>query len=201
MIIIGVTGKAGSGKDAVANILTANHGFVKIALADPMKRFLSRTLNFTNEQLWGPSQKRNAPDVRYPREHTFDWHAKTCLCCGAFLDDLGAQCYLTPRFALQQLGTEWGRSMYPDIWVDFAFRIVEVSGVAVIPDVRFPNEVAKIKAAGGRIWWRSGAGSLTSSPASHESEAYDLDYDEEIPWLDSVDNLPAEVACLLKRIT
>ncbi len=31
-------------------------------------------------------------------------------------------CYLTPRYALQQLGTGWGRDCYGDTWVDVTLR-------------------------------------------------------------------------------
>ncbi len=33
--------------------------------------------------------------------------------------------YLTPRHALQQLGTEWGRGCYRDTWIDIALRTAE----------------------------------------------------------------------------
>src|SRR5687768_3384285 len=40
MRIIGITGRAGSGKDTVADYLVERHGFVKIAFADPIKQML-----------------------------------------------------------------------------------------------------------------------------------------------------------------
>jgi len=65
MNIVGVTGQAGSGKDTVADHLVNNHGYVKIALADPIKRFGREVFGFTDTQLWGPSEHRNAHDKRY----------------------------------------------------------------------------------------------------------------------------------------
>ena len=35
------------------------------------------------------------------------------------------QCYLTPRHALQQLGTEWGRRCYNNTWIDYAIRVAD----------------------------------------------------------------------------
>lgn len=35
------------------------------------------------------------------------------------------QYYLTPRHALQQLGTEFGRACYPDIWVEYTMRVAQ----------------------------------------------------------------------------
>ncbi len=75
-MIIGITGLsydgehqsiAGSGKDTVAEQLVKKHRFTAIALADPMKRFCKEIFDFTDEQLWGSSEKRNEPDKRYLR--------------------------------------------------------------------------------------------------------------------------------------
>lgn len=108
-------GTAGAGKDSFADALVANAGFKKIALADPLKRVCLDVYRMTVEQLWGPSQNRNAQDTRYPRPHT--WNKGSCACCGYKEVAEAPQCFLTPRYALQLLGTEWGRECYPDTWV------------------------------------------------------------------------------------
>ena len=204
MNIIGIAGKAGSGKSTVAKILVEKHGYVEIALADDVKRIAKGIYVFTDEQLWGPSEKRNVPDERYPRPgHA--WHnanAVSCACCGyryeVPADSFEASapsfppCYLTPRYALQQLGTEFGRHCYEDTWVDIALYaakyVVEekmgylpkyglmpeargVNSGVVISDVRFPNELRAIRAAGGQVWKieRSGAG-LAGTAGQHASE-------------------------------
>ena len=82
MNLIGICGRSGSGKDTVADILVRDYGFVKVACADPLKRTCRDVYRFTDEQLWGPSKKRNAPDMRYPREHT-PTTGGHCACCGA----------------------------------------------------------------------------------------------------------------------
>jgi hypothetical protein len=126
-IIVGISGFAGSGKDTVADFLAEECGFVKVAFADPLKRVCKDVYDFTDDQLWGPSQKRNEPDKRYPRDHKVSSPgARACGCCGLDVDDWrGAQCYLTPRYALQLLGTEWGRHCYPNTWVDYALRVAD----------------------------------------------------------------------------
>lgn len=175
-MIVGMCGGAGVGKDTAADYLVKNFGFVKVGLADPLKRICKEVFDFSDEQLWGPSQKRNEPDTRYLRFFS------------AISGDLagpyptGPQ-YLTPRHALQQLGTEWGRACYPNVWVDYAMRVADAlrhkSGIlrsvhysyavkdglvktdvpmgprprgVVINDVRFRNEVEAIRAAGGIVW-------------------------------------------------
>lgn len=66
-MIIGIAGRAGSGKDTVADLLVRDHRFVKIAFADPLKRICKKVFDFTDEQFWGPSSARNGPDKRYLR--------------------------------------------------------------------------------------------------------------------------------------
>jgi hypothetical protein len=158
MKLVGICGKAGAGKDTLADFLVQNHGFVKVSFADPLKRICREVYEFSDHQLWGPSAMRNAQDARYPRPGL----------------DPG---YLTPRLALQILGTEFGRYCYDNTWRDYALRIAkrllteqevaytkergleqlfdindrpygEVQGV-VIPDVRFRNEVDGINNAQG----------------------------------------------------
>lgn len=202
-MLIGISGLAGSGKDTCADFLVRKHGFVKVGFADPMKRICRDVYGFSVGQLWGPSSARNAPDERFPREHMWQpdyndgWH--TCTCCGAKCKRGESadrdQCYLTPRFALQQLGSEWGRLCYPNTWVDYAIRVAEVvrdgcyydpsshcnttyrtdspsPGHVVISDVRFKNEIDALKIAGAKLIRivRPGAG-LVGAAAQHGSEA------------------------------
>lgn len=174
MNIIGICGTAGAGKSTVASILVRDHGYTEIAFADVMKRFAREALAFSDDQLWGPSDSRNAPDPRYPRAD-------------------GSR--LAPLEFLQKLGTECGRFCYPNIWVDYAIRVAKsllqpggdrgysaqrglfyrgdlprAEGV-VISDVRFRNEMDAIHAAGGRVVRivRASAG-LAGAVAAHASE-------------------------------
>ena len=62
--ILILAGNAGSGKDTVADILVKRFGAQKIAQADPLKRFCKKLCGFSDDQLWGPSASRNAPDAR-----------------------------------------------------------------------------------------------------------------------------------------
>lgn len=63
----------------------------------------------------------------------------------------------TVRYALQTLGTEWGRNLIgQDVWAAAALhRARQMSGLVlpvVFDDVRFDNEAAAIRAEGGQIW-------------------------------------------------
>ena len=102
--IISLTGNMGVGKDTMADYLVEKYGFVKVAMADPMKRIAKEVYEFSDEQLWGPSESRNMPDERYPRPD------------GSFL---------SARISTQLLGSEWSRVCYPDTWVVYMRRIVD----------------------------------------------------------------------------
>lgn len=62
--IICFSGMAGSGKDTIADLLVSKN-YLKIALADPLKRMAHCAFDFTIDQLWGPSNFRNEIDPRY----------------------------------------------------------------------------------------------------------------------------------------
>jgi hypothetical protein len=86
---------------------------------------------------------------------------------------------------MQTLGTEWGRALAPDFWVEAWKRAIERDALhasadgetvlIVVDDVRFPNEVAAIREMGGSIARieRPGAG-LAGSEGDHASEGQDL---------------------------
>lgn len=129
-MIIGLCGVAGSGKDTAADVMVRNGPFVKVAFADPLKRIAFDVYDFSEEQLWGPSAMRNAPDERYPRPHG-PYSGEVCTCCGVNPYKGNGKidpCFLTPRFALQQLGSEWGRGCYPPTWVEYALRVAHRLG-------------------------------------------------------------------------
>lgn len=186
-MILGISGVAGAGKDTVADMLVKK-GWVKVSLADPLKRICKDVFAFSDEQLWGPSECRNIPDERYPRWSTY----------GKLLPHTVIHKSLTPRRALQLCGTEFGRACYPNVWINYALRMAKEildggyvytpqSGLVseyghpnapklpyigvVIPDVRFRNEMDAILAAGGKLVRivRSVAG-LSGDAGQHVSE-------------------------------
>lgn len=215
MNLIGVTGRAGSGKDTAADFLVKNSGYVKVAFADEMKRICARVYPFmTREHLWGPSAKRNEPIKAYPRSHG-PWVGKPnsdnkfelrCACCSVLQADvdilrgsgLVEPCFLTARYALQQLGSEWGRDCYENTWVDFTLNVAtlllrsdsglhytpwdglfeatihphfRIKGV-VISDVRWPggNEGQAIVDVGGKLMKMLRGEGLAGGPGQHQSE-------------------------------
>lgn len=85
----------------------------------------------------------------------------------SYSDILGGK---TVRYALQTLGTEWGRGMiHKDIWLNILKeRMAErPADVFIIDDVRFENELKFIKENGGLTLWLDRRG---VEKDSHSSE-------------------------------
>ena len=101
-MIIGICGLIGSGKGTVADILEQEHGFTKISFADSLKDAVAAVFSWPRNLLEGDTD-----DSRAWREQVDTWWA----------DRLGIP-NLTPRWVLQQWGTEVCRSSFHDeIWI------------------------------------------------------------------------------------
>jgi hypothetical protein len=159
-------GSAGAGKDVAANRLVTLHHFTPLSFADPLKRILKDVFDFSDDQLWGPSENRNKEDPRYPRSYL-----------GSPLMNEGPDGTLIPacltiRHALQSLGDFWGRNeCYTNVWAEYAIRVVEKlatgkysydqkrglyeletsSTNVVITDLRYQNEAEAVRKAGGKL--------------------------------------------------
>lgn len=125
---------AGSGKTTLALGLRG-HGYVRCRFADPLKAMLSALLIH---------QGVRPDDV----QRMVDGDLKEC--------PHHALAGRTPRHAMRCLGTEWGRNtMSPDIWVNAAMMAaaehIEAGRRVVFDDMRFANEAAAIKRAGGML--------------------------------------------------
>lgn len=185
-MIIGIVGKAGSGKDTVATMIP---GAKRFSFADPLKELCAEVFEW-EEQLWGPSELRNEEDLHY--RFLSCWaYARTRLerVGGPWLESIGldakahwpgllawfeklrAQGTLSPRQALQPLGTEFGRAIDQDLWARAGVRLASAVPLAVFTDCRFVNEAEAIRAAGGLVWRvvRPGAG-LAGTEGAHVSE-------------------------------
>jgi hypothetical protein len=128
--LIGLTGRARSGKSTAADHLMRNHMLEHYAFADPLRTGLMEIFNLDADDFEGDR-----------KEQPIDWLGKS------------------PRALMQSMGTEWARqTVHPDIWVKIAEQnlnymenaLADVIGF-VISDVRFENEATFIRRRGGTI--------------------------------------------------
>ena len=144
-MIIGLTGYAGSGKSTAAQILVERHGFTLVKFAGPLKKMM-RCLGLGDREIEGDLKETPHPVLNNK----------------------------TPRYAMQTLGTEWGRDQIgPALWVNVAMeaacKVLDQGGRVVIDDCRFPNEAAAIKQAGGTVIKinRPGVGPVNGHVSEH----------------------------------
>lgn len=137
-MIIGVCGFIGSGKDTIADYLVGFHGFRRDSFAGTLKDAVASVFGWDRELLEG-----RTPEARAWREQRDEWWSNR----------LGMN--ITPRWVLQYWGTEVCRhGFHDDIWIAaLEARLSRRSDHTVISDVRFPNEIASIRNAGGKIVW------------------------------------------------
>lgn len=138
-MIIGVCGFIGSGKDTIADYLVGFHGYRRDSFAGTLKDAVAAVFGWDRELLEG-----RTPEARAWREQVDTWWAKRL--------DMPT---LTPRWVLQYWGTDvCRRAFHDDIWIAaLEARLSRRSDNTVISDVRFPNEIASIRSAGGKIVW------------------------------------------------
>lgn len=148
MRVIGLTGPMGCGKSTVAAHLETK-GYKRIKMAGPLKNMM-RSIGLTDEHIEGDLKEVPSP-----------------LLCGK-----------TPRFAMQTLGTEWGRDtigadVWCNIWTAHALEILRTNSFGiVVDDVRFPNESSALQSVGGVLIEIVRPGYERSS--SHASESLDV---------------------------
>ena len=143
--IIGLAGVSGAGKDTAGDYLARRHGFTRIAIADPLKRWVRDIFGLTNAQLWG--DERNILDLRLGR---------------------------TPREVYQDFGAACTR-IDPDVLIRAfsveAETMARTGKAVVCTDVRTRREMEAIQRKGGTVWRivRVGAGAGGSAGA-HATE-------------------------------
>lgn len=155
--IIGISGKAGAGKDTLAKYLLLNLGNFKIVhFADLLKLGVQQLCGLDS---W-------ATNTQEGKMSTIPW--------------LG----ITVRELLQKFGTAVREGVHPDFWVK-ALLNKNIEENIIIADVRFPNEAEAIKNAGGiliRVERKNaGAGDHISETALDNYNKWDIviknDYD------------------------
>jgi hypothetical protein len=124
--LIGVTGRAKSGKDTVGKHLVMRHNFHRMAFADPLKDAMAATFGVAVEE----------------------FH------CERLKDEIEPHWGITRRFMLQHgadaLRGKFGQSLFVDRWVHGFLKVADTDHV-VVTDVRYPAEAEIIRSLGGII--------------------------------------------------
>lgn len=178
-LIIGLTGRAGAGKDTMAAQLCEHHGFERYALAEPLRDMLTQLLT----------------DAGIDHAWLFERPLKELP-----IPELG----ISGRRLMQTLGTGWGRGLREDFWLrlaDLALGLpaAPVHDRIVITDIRFPNEAAWIAAHQGLL---VRVERPVAPVAAHESEQHA----DTLPCWHVIDNsgtrgyLQDQVEALLHRV-
>jgi energy-coupling factor transporter ATP-binding protein EcfA2 len=150
--LLGITGRAGSGKSTAADILVGI-GWKRVKMAGPLKDML-RSIGLTDRHIEG------------------DLKEVPCdLLCGQ-----------TPRHAMITLGTEWGREIIGGgLWVGLARqRIIQAMSEGynvVVDDVRFENEADVIRDLGGMVLEVRRSGSISIDHKSEGGVVADMIHD------------------------
>jgi hypothetical protein len=200
--IIVLAGPKGSGKSTVADWLVKERNYKSLSLADKLKdlakRFFPRLL--TMEDLYGPSSARERrfspadkrlgavelqaaitwlrldPDGREALNDLFgdkDPDRQAAHDLTRAFDPYEAS-FTSPRTVLQRLGTEWGRKVWNDVWLDVVRRTVstDLASCYVIPDCRFPNEAQYLRERlGADVYWVEAGARIEGRPEDkHASE-------------------------------
>ena len=149
-MIIGIVGKARSGKDTFAEMLAEEiferfgKRFVLMAYAQELKLRVQRDFDLSYDQLWGDSKE--IEDKRYTKA----W-VNNMVAGRRDTSEIESH-HWTPREIMQAYG-EFYRSIDKQFWVNNLFRAIEekeYKGV-IVTDVRHPNEADPIRERKGYV--------------------------------------------------
>lgn len=189
-LVIGLVGAAGSGKDTLANILIAEHGFAKLMFAAPLKRLCCEAFGWEMDRLDELKYKEAKTKLEKPHAPGQFW---------------------TRREILQHVGTEGFRAIDPLHWVRLAQREAMEQlarqeefgrgrGV-VFTDLRFQDEADMVRDVGGivvRMTRLGGPRGTEHSGHSSESGVYSIGADAEVAVpFGRLDEFPGRAAAVV----
>lgn len=173
-MIIGLAGKARSGKDTTGLHLHDVYGATLLSFAQPIKDMLE-AMGIEAHYIYGDGKDQTHPEYG-----------------------------ITPRRMMQTLGTEWGRALDPMLWINVLLsryqhiKTQSLDPLVVVTDVRFTDEVDAIRAAGGVVINIDRPG--LNSDDDHASEAGISDFDFTIKNNGSIDQLWLKIDDVMREV-
>ncbi len=155
-MIIGITGKLGSGKSTAAEHLVQQHCYTEYSFASPLKQ-IGEIFGFSYDQLYGT------------QENKLEIHPYWGISSREFLQKVGTELFrdLLPK-VIPDMKIEYS------VWVDlFKMCYRREPKLYVISDVRFLDEARAIKSLGGVIIKTERTNNIVSQSGSemkHKSE-------------------------------
>jgi hypothetical protein len=151
-VIIGISGRARSGKDTAAEVMIKKFGFKRISFADPLKEICSQVFNIPLNY-FHDNDKKDSPfpvPVLVTEAH-LEILASTlanagCIVTKDHVNELNSKglglSFVSPRNMLQTVGTDLCRNIFGNsVWVNiFKNNIGKADGNFIVTDIRFLNE-------------------------------------------------------------
>tara|TARA_R100000008_G_scaffold58974_1_gene36722 strand:- start:2250 stop:3002 length:753 start_codon:yes stop_codon:yes gene_type:complete len=119
--------------------------YVKLySFADHLKLICLKLFDIPRECLWGTDEEKNL------KQDHLRWENMPCL---EMFNNPKRKGAMTSREFMQFFGTDVMRKMYEPVWVKSCLATIqdEKSELAIIADVRFPNEAKAIQEVGGNL--------------------------------------------------
>ena len=186
-MLIGICGKARSGKDTVTDILTAEYYYNQYFFAKPLKDACKVIFDLTHEQLYG--DEKEVVDHRWG---------------------------ISPRQMLQVFGTDIMQYMFGEVLPQFKDKIYRSFWVEkfkhwyqannhkdiVVSDVRFEHELKAIKEFDGIIFKVDASKRLVSTDEhASENELNDVEWDFCIDNNGTLEELHKQVHSIMREIS
>lgn len=115
--VVGLLGRAGSGKTTVAMHLARHYGSIDYGFAEPLKHLAVELFDLAPVQVWGTQAEKEAIDPRYG---------------------------VSGRTLMQRLGQSARRVIGEDVWVNACLHRMDMTKLATISDVRHVNEAREV---------------------------------------------------------
>lgn len=155
--VIGIMGDIGSGKTSLATILEGV-GFRELSFAKPLKDMCIELFGLKHRHCYGTQADKDEP-----LHHLGPVPERLKILGMPWRERVGKT--WTGRWVMEYAGTEFGRTIYGDVWIDAAFTALSrqfllgdidathlLENRYVASDVRFRNEGAAIRRRSGQLW-------------------------------------------------
>lgn len=179
-MIIGLSGKMGAGKDAVAALMSMV-GYRRFAYADALRGEVAEAMK----------DRADIPSC-------LSAEAASAIAMAPMSEVYAKPTTQRMRALLQEWGTEYRRAQSQSYWVDKMREKLAGVECAAISDVRFADEAALVRELGGRVWRIERPGTGDGERSGHVSEAMPFDVNYVIHNTGTLEDLARETLRALR---